>query len=125
MCKQKLDKFIDKDLSGNSTEVRFGLCGVAIGFLLFLLPLSLYFFDKGGILMLPSLVWVVIGAILTIVWILLFIFWVYVLLRWRKSRLQDTTHKELFEIQSNVEKIVTILEKRAKDEHKNKPDTKL
>jgi len=121
MCKHKLDKFIDEDLSGNSTEVRFGLSGIAIGLLLFLLPLSLYFLDKGGILMLPPVVSAVIGIILAIIWLLLLISLIYVIWRWGKHKLQDTTHKELSDIYNILEKINRGVE----DERKNKPDTKL
>lgn len=126
MCKQKLDIFIDEDLSGNSTEVRFGLSGITIGLLLFLLPLSLYFLEKGGVLMLPPVVSAIIGIILAIIWLLLFIFWIYVLWRWSKSRLQDTTHKELLNIYNILENINDKLGNEAKrNERKHKSDTKV
>ena len=45
------------------------MVGILVGFILFALPLALYFFEKGGIMMLPSYVWIGLGIVTMVVWV--------------------------------------------------------
>ena len=58
MEKRNVGTLVKSIPTATSPDARWGIVGILLGFLMFALPLALYFFEKGGILMLPSWVWI-------------------------------------------------------------------
>ena len=77
--------FIKSLPTATSPDARWGLMGIVVGFILFAIPLAIYFFDKGGVLMWPPCVWITLGIIVMIVWVITAICCGLTFWRWWKT----------------------------------------
>jgi hypothetical protein len=107
----KLYIWFDKNISGNSSDSRWGIMGIFIAFILFAPTLVIYFFDKGGVLMFSPTVCTTIGYVVLILWAVAFILAILVGVVWWKHRLQDTTPERL----RKIEKRLIAIEKASQE----------
>lgn len=80
-----IKSFIRSIPTASTPDARWGMVGVVLGILLFALPLAIYFFEKGGILMFPSWVWNVLGGITIVIWLVTAIGFGIIFWKWWKA----------------------------------------
>ena len=98
------NKYVDEKLGG-STDARFGIVGLLVGFVLFAIPLEFYFFDKGGWIDMGSTAANIFGIVVGVIWFITFIFAIYLMVRWIKSPHISNTQTELKAIRKELRKI--------------------
>jgi hypothetical protein len=92
----------DNRFSGNSSDARWGFAGAVISFLLFVPPLAIYFFVEGDVLMISSTIWVILGILVSIVWVGVLVFGLIIMIRWCRRPLTDDTGTRLLNIETNL-----------------------
>lgn len=110
--KKDIQTFFKSLPTATSPDARWGLGGIITGFILFAIPLALYFFERGGILMLPSWAWITFGVVVTLVWIYVAVASTMLFWRWWKT----TDHKNAItvtEIRGFIKLGTEILEQNA------------
>ena len=117
-------KLLFKSLpTATSPDARWGMAGLVAGFVLFAIPLALYFFEKGGVLMLLSWVWITLGIIVSIIWLAAAFVFFRVFWGWWKTtnNTKAITATQIIElIEANLQLINEIRQER---DERNK-DTK-
>ena len=86
MPKNRFPEWVKSLPTASSPDARWGLGGIWVGIILFVPPLAIFFFDKGGILMPPSWVWIVAGSIVAVAWVFVFVVGVTMFWRWWKGK---------------------------------------
>ncbi len=100
--KKNFRLFLKSIPTATSPDARWGMVGVAVGFLLFIPPLALYFFEKGGILMLASWVWITFGIVVSIVWVCTLICSIIIFWKWWKSIPNPITANQIVELMEEI-----------------------
>lgn len=91
MAGKKTTKIFARSIpTASSPDARWGMVGLVAGFLLFALPLAIHFFEKGGILMLPDWVWIGLGILTMIVWLLAAIAGGVIFCKWWRNPKPET-----------------------------------
>lgn len=108
----KFSIWLDKNISGGSTTARFGFVGILIAFILFAPQLVIYFLAEGGLLMFSSIVWIVLGIILAVMWVATLIFAIILIWRWWKNRLTDTTPQRLTNIEGAINNLINLIKEK-------------
>ncbi len=105
-----IKEFVQSLPTASTPDSRWGLVGIAVGFLLFVPPLAIYFFDKGGILDMPTWVWITFGMIVSVAWVTIFVMACLLFRSWWL----DTRNRI---IQENLKRT-----REAENERNNKPN---
>jgi hypothetical protein len=106
---RRFNKFLDEKLGG-STDARFGIIGLLAGFVLFAIPLEIYFFDKGGWINMGSTAANIVGIVVGVMWLVALALAVYAAVRWAKSPNISNTPTELKAIKKELRRIRKILD---------------